>query len=91
MNCCCAGGRLARPLPNRFQLGVVLLAEFADVLTFTCALVILIIDSKNKDFNEKMGVAMFIAECSALIATIVDYLIIAFEIIIFVTGYLTDK
>ena len=69
--------RIAKPFPSRVDMFMLLLAEVADLIVYTCALFLILGPGTDEDTTDEIGLALLISEAFALLATVLEYTILS--------------
>ena len=69
--------RIAKPFPSRLDMLMLLLAEVADLIVYTCALFLIIGPDTDEDTDQEIGMALLLSEAFALLALIMEYSILS--------------
>ena len=69
--------RIAKPFPSRLDMLMLLLAEVADLIVYTCALFLIIGPDTDEDTDQEIGMALLLSEAFALLALIMEYTILS--------------
>lgn len=69
--------RIAKPFPSRWDMFLLLLAELADLIVYTCALFLVLGPDTSEDTEQNIGMALLLSEAFALLGTIIEYSLIS--------------
>lgn len=69
--------RIAKPFPSRLDMLMLLLAEVADLIVYTCALFMVMGPATTEETNRNIGLALLFSEAFALLATVLEYAVLS--------------